>query len=474
MSKTSFSPCTVITSGWLNDVDARVHQHVINVAHAPYNAVGGDGTDQTDALQRAFDAARAQAGREVCVEIPAGNYNIRALNLVGCDNVTIVCLGYVVLSGTSTVDAAMISIEGTEQNSTSGLTIVGTLSLQAGTDRYRAGLYARWLVNSEIRIVVSGAFTVASVDVDVSFNNNFAWVWATNDTANAACILCGQNNVNINQWRVRCSGRGPDKGQIGMVVSGSGNQIFGDFSYLGTGLHLAAARGCNVTAYMELVGVGVTISGINRGVNILGGTYEVASNSAAFDFSGGTMQGANVIGARIVGTAGGQNRTAFRLGGASYFTNLVGYDAEAIETVHTGVLRGNTGGAVEQLFGATHHDGNGVVRFLGATAANGASTSVTGASTVATDASAADHRYVHVGTSADFRMAAPTKPTPWQRLTYRIVNATGGAMGTIAWDPAFTLAPFTNPAAGHARCITFRYDGARWLEESRTPLDVPN
>ncbi|MBK6691556.1 MAG: hypothetical protein IPG50_05040 [Myxococcales bacterium] len=474
MSKTSFSPGTVITSAWLNDVDARVNKHVINVAHAPYNAVGGDGTDQTAALQRAFDAARAQSGREVCVEIPAGNYNIRTLNLVGCDNVTIVCLGYVVFSGTSTVDAAMISIEGTERDSTSGLTIVGTLSLQAGTDRYRAGLYARWLVNSEIRIVVSGAFSVASVDVDVCFNNNFAWVWATNDTANAACILCGQDNVNINQWRVRCSGRGPDKGQVGMVVSGSGNQVFGDFSYLGTGLQLAAARGCNLTAYMELVGTGVAVSGINRAVNIMGGTYEVASNSAAFDFSGGTMQGANVIGARIVGTAGGQNRTAFKLGSASYFTNLVGYDIEHIEALYTGVLRGNTGGGVEQFIGATHHDANGVVRFLGATAAKDASTTVTGAAVVATDASVADHRYVYVATGADFTIAAPVRPTQWQRLTFRIVNATGAALGTIDWAPAFRLAPFTNPAAGHSRCITFRYEGSRWLEESRTMMDVPN
>ena len=45
-------------------------------------------------------------------------------------------------------------------------------------------------------------------------------------------------------------------------------------------------------------------------------------------------------------------------------------------------------------------------------------------------------------------------------------------MGAVTWGSAFKLAgAFTTPATGKRRIITFRYDGASWVERNRTAAD---
>ncbi len=61
-----------------------------------------------------------------------------------------------------------------------------------------------------------------------------------------------------------------------------------------------------------------------------------------------------------------------------------------------------------------------------------------------------------------------------QRLTVRIRNTSGGVLGAVTWGAAYKLAAWTSPANGFSRSIDFRYDGANWVEVSRTPADVPN
>lgn len=69
---------------------------------------------------------------------------------------------------------------------------------------------------------------------------------------------------------------------------------------------------------------------------------------------------------------------------------------------------------------------------------------------------------------------APTNMNAGQRITIRVVNSTGGALGAITWNAAFKMAAWTNPATGFSRAIDFQYDGTNWIEVSRTPSDVPN
>jgi hypothetical protein len=76
--------------------------------------------------------------------------------------------------------------------------------------------------------------------------------------------------------------------------------------------------------------------------------------------------------------------------------------------------------------------------------------------------------------AAGFQIAAPSNGIAGQHITIRIKNTTLGALGGAVWSPAYKLAPWKQPAAGMSRAIEFVYDGASWLEVSRTPEDVPN
>lgn len=61
-----------------------------------------------------------------------------------------------------------------------------------------------------------------------------------------------------------------------------------------------------------------------------------------------------------------------------------------------------------------------------------------------------------------------------QTITITVRNATRGALGKLAWGPAYKLASWTSPAPGSSRSITFAYDGMHWIEVGRTATDVPN
>jgi hypothetical protein len=73
-----------------------------------------------------------------------------------------------------------------------------------------------------------------------------------------------------------------------------------------------------------------------------------------------------------------------------------------------------------------------------------------------------------------FTMGSPSSFYAGRKATYKIINSSGGAMGTITWGTGqFQLAgAFVNPANGFARVITFQYDGGHWLEISRSAADV--
>jgi hypothetical protein len=95
-------------------------------------------------------------------------------------------------------------------------------------------------------------------------------------------------------------------------------------------------------------------------------------------------------------------------------------------------------------------------------------------SPIATDARAARLFQLSATNNSAMTISTPTNAVLGLPLTYRVRNVSGGAMGTITWPTNFKMSTWTNPANGQSRSITLRYDGANWIEESRTPSDVPN
>lgn len=93
------------------------------------------------------------------------------------------------------------------------------------------------------------------------------------------------------------------------------------------------------------------------------------------------------------------------------------------------------------------------------------------------DASAGNVQVVTATNNVAFTINAPTNPPAagsTQFLTLTIRNASGGALGVATFNAAFKLAAWTQPANGFSRSITFRWDGANWVEVNRTTVDVPN
>lgn len=73
-----------------------------------------------------------------------------------------------------------------------------------------------------------------------------------------------------------------------------------------------------------------------------------------------------------------------------------------------------------------------------------------------------------------FTVPAPTKPTTGQSINIKVKNTSGGALGAATWNAVYKLAAWTSPANGNSRSISFTYDGTNWIEQARTPNDVPN
>lgn len=95
-------------------------------------------------------------------------------------------------------------------------------------------------------------------------------------------------------------------------------------------------------------------------------------------------------------------------------------------------------------------------------------------STVSIDARAGKTFIITASNSTPFTISAPTGPANGQEIDITIKNASGGALGTATWNAVYKMASWTQPADTKSRTITFKYDGANWVEKSRTPADVSN
>lgn len=98
--------------------------------------------------------------------------------------------------------------------------------------------------------------------------------------------------------------------------------------------------------------------------------------------------------------------------------------------------------------------------------------------TIAIDSAVSNWFTIGVTNSTAFTITAPVNPEDGQKITITIANQSGGAMGTITWNPVFKLSAWTNPANGFNRSITFAYSAGGnlngWYEVSRTTSDISN
>lgn len=76
--------------------------------------------------------------------------------------------------------------------------------------------------------------------------------------------------------------------------------------------------------------------------------------------------------------------------------------------------------------------------------------------------------------STNFTIATPSSAVTQQTISIKVVNSSGGSLGTITWGADYRLSSWTNPATNYSRTIDFAFNGAAWVEKSRTPADVPN
>lgn len=99
---------------------------------------------------------------------------------------------------------------------------------------------------------------------------------------------------------------------------------------------------------------------------------------------------------------------------------------------------------------------------------------ITYSASMTPDAALGNDYIISASNATAFTINAPTNPSTGQRITIRIRNTTGSALGAATWNAIFKMAAWTNPATATSRAITFWYNGTNWVEVTRTTVDVPN
>ena len=221
-----------------------------------------------------------------------------------------------------------------------------------------------------------------------------------------------------------------------------------------------------------------------RGLTVSGCWMGDATSASAFTWIYlGKILGCNINGNYINGT-GSLNSTVLTIAGASsgvvvtgnYFGSfLYGVNLGSNVTSYTILANSVTAGCTEVTGIVQQSSGFAqVATKLIQTGSSGFYIEYpTYGSTTNIDSSAGDNHSVLVtNTSAYFLNI--TNPSGSQSVSIKIVNSSGGTMGAITWNANIKLSAWTNPANGFSKTIDFTYNGAVWVEKSRTPSDVPN
>lgn len=90
------------------------------------------------------------------------------------------------------------------------------------------------------------------------------------------------------------------------------------------------------------------------------------------------------------------------------------------------------------------------------------------------DASTANWFFINANNGTAFTINTPTNPSIGQRITIKIQNTSGGALGVITWSASFKMATLTSPGNGFEVALDFIYDGANWRQIGTPANNVPN
>lgn len=278
---------------------------------------------------------------------------------------------------------------------------------------------------------------------------NFAWVGVTSNgtfvvtTNDTAAIDVGGNigfagRYNGTTQAVFAAIRGSKEDNT------AGN--FGGYLSFATRVH-----GGQIAERMRITGSGLV------GINTSGAPFRqldvraLTGISIAAVFGGDPATNANVVG----------------LGSSSFGPFINGY-ASAGSTTHSNLDIQTSAG--DQMTLCV----NGGTVGIGGRVSNARVTPAYGV-TVTIDASAGNEFVITPNNGVAFTISSPTNvyTSAGQRITIRIRNTTGGALGAVTWGATFKLSAWTNPASGNSRSKDFQHDGSNWIE-CRSDVDVPN
>jgi hypothetical protein len=94
--------------------------------------------------------------------------------------------------------------------------------------------------------------------------------------------------------------------------------------------------------------------------------------------------------------------------------------------------------------------------------------------TIATDASRAKVFFINITNNTGFTISNPTNSKQGQRITYIILNSSGGAHGTISWGSEFLLDSSLGAIAnGKQRTISFVNNSWQWIQDGAASGDLP-
>lgn len=96
--------------------------------------------------------------------------------------------------------------------------------------------------------------------------------------------------------------------------------------------------------------------------------------------------------------------------------------------------------------------------------------------TVALNAALGNTFQITANNGTAFTVSNPTNPADGQRITVRIFNVSGGALGTVTWGTAYKMSTWTSPATGNTRSVDFEYNvtNSAWYQTSpENSADVP-
>jgi len=220
------------------------------------------------------------------------------------------------------------------------------------------------------------------------------------------------------------------------------------------------------------------------GLTISGCWMSDTTSSSAFTWIYlGKVNGCSITGNYINGT-GYLNSTGITIAGASsgvnisgnYFGSLLyGVNLNSSDTTYSILANTVTAGTTEVT--GILQQSSGLAQIANRIVQTGAAGFYlqypTYGTSIAIDASASNNFVIGVTNNTGFTISNPTNASA-QYISIKIVNTSGGAMGTITWGSNYRLSAWTNPATGYSRTIDFVYNGAVWVEKSRTPADVPN